>query len=219
MTYATISILFYNRGSLLKHIFVIPVCHIWFDHWNGWVESMFFTNATKSDAALQDHVWCAQQLMGFQSSGPKIEVVCSKRPWNIFSVSACVFVTNCFDLLLRPYGAQLFAIAHLFFVAQGGHSSPLCPRLPQNIPALLSLLSALSQCNPHVQCKNQGTCFWFVRVQRKYSHIYCPTKGPFAWISLEVNQLDFSLQLRPWYSDPSQTFCGIVSCVMQKDLQ
>lgn len=79
--------------------------------------------------------------------------------------------------------------------------------------------SCMSQYNPHVQCKNQGTCVWFARVQRKYSHICCPTKGLFAWISLEVIQSDFSLQLRPWYSDPSQTFCGIDSCVMQKDLQ
>lgn len=67
-----------------------------FVHWNDWVGSICFTNATKSDVALQDHVWCAQQLMGFQSSGPEIEVVCTKCPWNIFF---CECLCLCHQLL------------------------------------------------------------------------------------------------------------------------
>lgn len=141
---ATISILFYNRDTLLKQISVFPVPPIWFDCWNGWVGSMCFSDATKPDVALQDRISCAQQLMGFQSSGPKIELVWSKCPQNIFAVSTCVVVTNCFDLLIRSSGTQLFAVAPCSLQPRVDSSSPLCPRLPLNIPALLSLLSMLS---------------------------------------------------------------------------
>lgn len=62
-------------------------------------------------------------------------------PQNIFAVSTCVFVTNCFDLLICTYGTQLFATAPVFSVAQGGqqltflsqaatkHPSPAVPSL------------------------------------------------------------------------------------------
>lgn len=229
MTYGcgTISILFYKRGTLLKKIFVFPICHIWFDHWNGWVGSLCFTDGIKPDVTLQDHIWCAQQLMGFQSSGPKIEMVQSKCPWNIF---CCEHLCLCHQLLW-PSDPLLWcsALCYCTHVICGPRQTPAHPYVPgchqTSLPCCHFCLccqdkpACVSQCTPHVQCKKtQGIGLLFVRVQRNYSQICCPAKG-FAWISLEVMQLDFGLQLRLWCSDPSQMLSGIVSCVMQKHLQ
>lgn len=148
-----------------ENLLFFPIHHIWFDHWNIWVWSRYFTDATEADIALQDHTWCAQQQMHFQSPGPKPEPVWSKYPQNICGVDTCIFSTAL--TFWSAFMALNYLLLHTYSFPRW---STACSCIPGSHLTFLPYChlclccchksTCMSQWNPHVQCKKyQGTCF------------------------------------------------------------
>lgn len=104
--------------------------------------------------------------MGFQSTGPKLELVWSTCPQNSCDVDSWVFGTNCFDVLICFFSTKRFAAQALKSLLPKMDSSSLLCHQQEFQPYCLFCVccyhhpTCVSQWNPHIQCKMfQGTCF------------------------------------------------------------